>query len=40
MGGFGGAEEAREGELVGEFLKIGHGRVIDEGSVVGGVGKG
>ena len=38
MGGFGGAEEAGEGELVGEFLKVGHGRVVDEGRLDGRVG--
>lgn len=38
MSGFGGAEEAGEGELVGEFLKVGHGRVVDERRLDGRVG--
>jgi hypothetical protein len=35
VSGFGGAEEAGEGELIGEFLKVGHGRVVDEGCLDG-----
>ena len=40
MGGFGGAEEAREGELIGEFLKVRYGCVVNKGCLNGRIGNG